>query len=192
MFEVFSNYLKDRISLSEGQLAYIESLSTIRSLRKKQYLLQEGDIWKYNAFVCKGCCRLYYLDEKGLEHILHFAPENWWTGDRESLSSGSPSRFNIDALEASSVLLISQEHFELIKENIPAFKDMVNDILQRSFIVSQNRIQAGISYTAEEKYKNFLNSYPDISNRVPQHMIASYLGFSPETLSRIRTQIAHR
>jgi len=190
MFEVFQKYLSDKIAVSKEELDLIQSLGFIKKLRKKQYLLQEGDVWKYHCFVCKGCLRTYRTDEKGQEHIMTFSIENWWAGDRESLLSGKPSVSNIEVLENTEVLLFTKENFEIIQQRIPAFKAMIEDILARSFNASQNRIHAAISYTAEEKYTSFINKYPQIFNRVPLHMIASYLGVSAETLSRIRKQAA--
>ena len=186
MYEVFKKYLGSKTKLTEKETEQICSISTLKKLRKKQYLLQEGDVWKYNAFVTKGCVRTYTVDERGLEHIMGFAIENWWTGDRESLVLVQPSRFNIDAVEDSEVVLISKPNFEIICKEIPAFNDFVHEILEKSFIASQNRIHQAISYTAEEKYLNFIDKYPDFAMRVPQTMIASYLGITPETLSRVR------
>lgn len=190
MFEIFAQYLRQRIPLSESDSEWIRSMSIAKKLRKKQYLLQEGDVWIYNAFVAKGCMRSYSVDEKGLEHVIGFAVENWWIGDRESLLSGQPSRFNIDAIEDSEVVLITHENFQRIALQIPAFNEMVNTILQKSFVVSQNRIQAAISYTAQEKYEHFVRTYPTFAQRIPQSMIASFLGMTPETLSRVRGQAA--
>ncbi|MDB4904791.1 MAG: Crp/Fnr family transcriptional regulator [Mucilaginibacter sp.] len=164
----------------------IEQAGVVKKLRKHQYLLQEGDVWRYNAFVCEGCLKTYRVDDKGVEHILYFSFANRWAGDRESLLSGKPSKSNIDAIEDSTVLLFNIENFETIKKQIPAFKDLATTLLERSFIASQNRIHAAISQTAEERYFEFLKNSPQIANRVPQHMIASYLGISPETLSRVR------
>jgi CRP-like cAMP-binding protein len=190
MFEVFQKYLSDKIAITQEELDLVQSLSFLKKLRKRQYLLQEGDVWKYHAFVCKGCLRTYRTDEKGQEHIMQFSIENWWAGDLESLRSGLPAKSVIEALEDAEVLLFTKENFDIIQQRIPAFKTMVEDILARSFIVHQNRIHTAISYTAEEKYTNFTNSYPQIFNRVPLHMIASYLGVTAETLSRIRKQAA--
>jgi CRP-like cAMP-binding protein len=189
MFEVFQKYLANKITLTDEEYALIQSVCTFKKLRKKQYLLQEGDIWKYNAFVCEGCLRTYRVDDKGAEHILYFSIENWWTGDRESLTSGKPSKSNIDAIENAVVLLIINEDFEALKNKIPAFRDLTESLIEKSFAASQNRIHAVMSQSVEERYLNFINDYPAIANRVPQHMLASYLGISAETLSRTRNTI---
>ena len=192
MYEVFKKYLDNKISLTEPQAERIRSLCIIKKLRKKQYLLQEGDTWKYHAFITKGCMRTYSIDEKGLEHIIYFGIENWWIGDKESLMFNQPSKYNIDAVEDSEVVLFTDANFNLACKEIPAFNDMINNILQRSFAKSQSRLQAAISYTAEEKYLNFLNKYPGFATRIPQSMIASYLGITPETLSRVRSLSAKK
>lgn len=166
----------------------IEPMCMIKKLRKRQYLLQAGDTWKYHAFVCKGFLKLYYIDAKGQERIMQFAPENYWTGDRESLSTGLPSKYNIDAIEDSEILLIKKDDFEMLRKTIAAFNDFVNDTIKNNVMALQDRIYANITLTAEEKYNAFLKQFPAISNRIPLHMIASYLGISAETLSRVRSQ----
>lgn len=190
MYEVFQEYLDGKIKLTDAEAAQVRDCAIIKKIRKRQYLLQEGDVWKYDAFITKGCVRTYSIDEKGNEHIIGFAIENWWTGDRESLLSGQPSRYNIDAIEDSELVLFTHANFEKLCAEIPALQNMVHQILQRSFIASQNRIQASLSQTAEEKYRGFIGKYSDFATRIPQNMIASYLGITPETLSRIRKQAA--
>lgn len=192
MFDFFINYLQDKIALSDEEVEMIRAVGIEKKLRRNQYLLQEGDVWKYHAFVCSGFLKTFSIDDKGQEHIMNFAPENHWTGDRESLINATPATFNIDAIEASELILIEKKNFETLCKTIPQFNDLVNAILQRSFVVSQNRIHATISLTAEEKYQNFLDKFPSIANRVPQHMIASYIGITPETLTRIRRNSAKK
>lgn len=186
MFEVFAKYLQNQIQLSDAELEMIRSVCVERRLRKNQYLLQEGDVWRYNAFITKGCLRTYIVNDKLHEHILNFAIENYWTGDRESLLNGTPSRYNIDAIEDSELLLISKDDFAILMKKIPQFQDLVNLIIERSFVASQERISISISLNAEDKYACFMEKQSQIAVRVPQHMVASYLGITPETLSRIR------
>jgi CRP-like cAMP-binding protein len=186
MFSVFEEYLVSKATFTPAEIKRIQAVSTLKSLHKRQFLLQAGEVWAYNAFVISGCLRTYTIDAKGAEHILNFAVENWWTGDRQSLTSSQPSGYNIDAVEDSTVLLIKREDFDRLRREIPALNELVNSILHNSFMSSQNRIHASISYSAEEKYRDFLQKYPAFALRIPQHMVASYLGMTTETLSRVR------
>ncbi|MDW8848960.1 Crp/Fnr family transcriptional regulator [Flavobacterium sp. MMLR14_040] len=186
MLSILQEYLTDKIVLSETELFLIDSVSIVKKIRKKQFLLEAGEVWKYNAFVCKGLIKTFSIDKDGKEHIINFSPENYWFGDRESLTNNTPSKFNIDAIENSEIILIKKEDFEMLCNEIPSFNNLVNTILQKSFMVSQNRIHANISFSAEEKYQNFLESNPLLINRIPQHMIGAYLGITPETITRIR------
>ncbi len=188
MFEQFKEYIGQKATLTEADYAKIEAVCIFKKLRKRQYLLQEGDVWKYNAFITKGLVRFYSVDENGRENIVSFAKENWWTGDRASLLTGEPSKNNIDAIEDTELILVTKTNFDRLCREIPAFNDMVNAILNKSFITSQNRIHSAIAFTAEQKYLDFVQKYPDLSLRVPQAMIASYLGITPETLSRVRKE----
>lgn len=188
MFDTFRKYLQNKIALTDRDYDLIESVSLFKKFRKRQYLLQAGDVCRFNAFVLKGFLRLYYLDDKGHEHIMQFAPENYWTGDRESMDSGLPSKYDIDAIEDSEILLLKKEDFDMLRKTVPAFNEFVNDTLKKNVVVLQERIHASISLSADEKYNNFILKYPSISNRVPLHMVASYLGVSAETLSRVRSQ----
>ena len=188
MIDIFRKYLADKITLIDQEFELIESVMVLKKLRKRQYFLQEGNVCHFSAFVCKGLLRYYHVDKKGQEYIMQFVPENYWTSDRESMASGMPSKYNIDAIEDSEILLLKKEDFEMIRKTIPAFNDFVNETLKRNVMVLQERIHVSISLSAEDKYSNFISKYPAINNRVPLHMIASYLGVSAETLSRVRSQ----
>lgn len=189
MLSVFKKYLTEKAVFSEEEWEIIASVCIVKKIRKQQLLLEQGEVWQYHSFICAGCLRRYSVDDKGIEHIIQFSTENWWTGDKQSLMNQTPSKYNIDAIENSVVILIRKQDFEMICKKVPAFYELTNNIIQRSFNASQERINAMISLTAEEKYLHFLTSFPNLANRVPRHMIASYLGITPETLSRIKKQI---
>lgn len=192
MFEVFEIYLKEKADLTADELDAVRAVCIEKKIRKKQYLLQEGDVCHYNCFIVKGCLRFYRVGEDGTEHILRFAVENWWISDTESYNTGKPSKSNIDALENSEVILIDKPAFVNLMMTIPKFRNFIERLKARSFDASQNRIMSNISHTTEEKYQNFIASFPNIFNRVPLHLVASYLGVSRETLSRVRTQFVHK
>ncbi|TWJ03594.1 CRP-like cAMP-binding protein [Mucilaginibacter frigoritolerans] len=157
-----------------------------KKLRKRQYFLQEGDVCKYIGFIVKGSARTFTVDEKGHEHILKLSLENWWLADFESFYLLTPSRFNIEALEDLEVLQSTNAQIEEYLKHIPAFSAMANVISQNYTIANQKRVQAAMSYTAEERYEDLISNYPQFLQRFPQNMIASYLGLSPETLSRLK------
>jgi len=188
MFEIFAAYLKEKGGLTDEEVKRVEEVTILKKLRKRQYLLQEGDISHYNCFIAKGCLRLYRVSKDGTERILKFGIENWWISDYESYNTGRPSKSNIDALEDSELILIKKEDFDFVSEAIPNLQKFIKRLEEKSFDVSQNRILSNISETAEEKYENFIRSCPEINRRVPLHMIASFLGVSRETLSRVRNK----
>lgn len=189
--ENFVTYL-ERAGLSDSEIEKFRAVSRIKKLRRKQYLLQEGDIWRYNAFVLKGLLRTYTVDDKGAEHFIQFSPEDWWAGDRESYINETPAKYNIDAHEDTEVVLISKDDMESLYCQIPAFGRFMRNLLERSIIVLRNRVHSNIALTADEKYRDFLQTYPDLLNRLPQHMVASFIGVTPETLSRVRNQMAKK
>jgi CRP-like cAMP-binding protein len=186
IFEIFKQYTRRYTELTESDFEKIESVCIYRKLRKQQYLLQEGETWKYHAFIANGCLRTFSVDEKGIEHIVGFAISNWWAGDLESLKSRQPSKFNIDAVHDSEVILFPDREYNKLLTELPAYNKMVITIHDRSFMASQRRILSYISHSAEEKYLAFLEMYPGFADIVPKNMIASFLGITRETLSRIR------
>ncbi|WP_210420778.1 Crp/Fnr family transcriptional regulator [Chitinophaga sp. XS-30] len=157
-------------------------------IRRRQYFLKEGEVCKHFAFIVKGAMRQYKVDDKGVEHVVHLGIENWWVGDRESWVMLSPTAYCIDAWEDSELLLISREDAVRLQHELPAFSEMTRLLDERNNIANQRRITSSISATAEGRYSDFVDCHPDFLQRFPQHIIASYLGITKETLSRIRKQ----
>jgi CRP-like cAMP-binding protein len=188
--EQLLNYIRkySSILVSENDFEIIKSHFSYKKIRKKQYFLQEGEVCKYFAFILKGAMRQYYIDEKGVEHFVQLAIENWWVGDRESWVMHSPSRYNIDAWEDSEVLLISNADVLKLFQLFPALAEMMRKMDERNTIATQKRITSTISYTSERRYADFVFEYPGLVQRFPQHVIASYIGITKDTLSRIRKQ----
>ncbi len=187
-FEAFFAYIEEisgkLLSVDDKQLLITHFKP--KKLRKRQYFLQEGDVCKYIGFIVKGSARTFTVDEKGHEHILKLSLENWWLADFESFYLLTPSRFNIEALEDMEVLQATHAQIEEHLKHIPAFSAMSNIISQNNTIATQKRVHAAMSYTAEERYEDLVTNYPQFLQRFPQNMIASYLGLSPETLSRLK------
>lgn len=177
-------YASDKISDADFEL--VKKAFIFKRYKKGQYLLQEGEVCKYSAFILKGSMRQFSVDAKGIEHVIHFGIENWWVGDRESLTMLTPSKYNIDAIEDSETLLITSEDLQELSAKLPVIGKMVNTMNQRNFIASQKRIHDALSLTAEERYLELLKNHPDFLQRFPQTMLASYLGITAETYSRIR------
>ncbi|SDE97750.1 cAMP-binding domain of CRP or a regulatory subunit of cAMP-dependent protein kinases [Mucilaginibacter pineti] len=192
MFEVFEKYLREKAGLDAEEIKAVQAVSIEKKIRKRQYLLQQGDVCHYNCFVVKGCLRMYTVGDDGTEHMLRFAVETWWISDRESYNNESPSNCNIDALENCEVILIDKLDFVHLLTSIPKLKDFIDRLMARSYDAIQHRVIGAISYTVEERYHHFMKRFPDIFYRIPLYMIASYLGVSRETLSRIRSQSVHK
>lgn len=186
MLNVLKDYIESKIQLSENDWVLINEAFIPVKVKKKQYLLREGDVCRHLWFVCKGCLRMYQEDSKGHEHILTFAFENYWLGDRDSAISETPSKYHIEAIEDCDVLQISKEKLNELYQQIPVFREMHLALQQRNFSKLQERMQKTLSLSAEEKYEDILDKQSEILHRVPLSMVASYLGISRETLSRIR------
>lgn len=185
------NYINKHsdLPLSKEDLEIIQQAFIPKKLRKRQFLLQEGEICKYLAFIVHGATRQYTVDEKGNEHVLNLCIENWWTSDRESFHNQTPSIYNIDAWEETDLLLLPATNGWYEKVNaIPAFADTRKKMDQSHSVATQRRLHTIINNSAEVRYEELIERYPAFLQRFPQHIIASYLGITKETLSRIRNQ----
>jgi len=190
MFAEFEKYIKTETGISDEDIALCRATATIRTLRRKELLLQEGEICRYKSFVARGFLRTYRTTENGSEHIMQFSPENSWITDPESYHNNVPSTYNIEALEPCEVVMWTRKDFNNLFENIPALKAYSERLIARNLYLTRQRVFTALSATAEEKYDEFMKMYPGILTRVPLHMVASFLGLSRETLSRIRhTQV---
>jgi CRP-like cAMP-binding protein len=194
MYDALFSYIEAKTSeaLSDGEREAIMSAFDQKWLRKKQYFLQEGDVCKQIGFIVKGSARMFSVDERGHEHIIHFGLECWWISDPESFLRLTPSSYNIEMLEDSELLVIPVPKAFELRQKSRCFDLTVRALDQSAAIAMQKRIHAAIGMTAEERYFNLWGSYPQFLERFPMNMIASYLGVSPETLSRIRKHATRR
>ena len=186
MFEIFETYITANGNFTPEDMRLMRSLAIVKKIRRKEFLLQEGEVCRYKIFIAKGLLKSYYLRSDGTEHIMRFSPENSWTTDHDSLKNQMPSQANIEALENSEVVMWTRESMAELFASIPAFKVYMSRLMENALKSSHQRIRMNLSYTSEEKYEDFIASFPDVFRRVPLHMVASYLGVSRETLSRIR------
>lgn len=192
MYELFFQEFDKRVILSQEERDVIKQYLSPKKLRKKQYLLQEGDVCKFIAFVEKGALRQYTLDENGNERIIQFALEGWTTSDLYSFLTGEIATYNIDALEDTEIILISKSAHDELLLKVPKYETFTRLQITGAYVAMQKRLTSIISCPLDERYSNFISLYPDIVQRVPQHMIASYMGLQPETLSRIRRRISSK
>src|SRR5262245_32195519 len=189
-FAVLQAYLEARASFTDVELEFMQALFVSLALKAGDYLQRAGEPSRYAAFVAKGCLRTYIIDAKGKEHIVQFAPETWWLADATSLRTGEPSQYFVDAIEDSTLLLIDPPSHQKILDRVPGYAAAFQAGLQKHNAAKDERIVNALSSSAEARYLHFLKTYPSIVLRVPQWMLASYLGISPETVSRIRKKLA--
>lgn len=192
MYQQFFQSFNQKVSLTSSEEETIKQYLTPKKLRKKQYLLQEGDPCKFVAFVEKGALRSYSIDDKGSERIVQFALENWLISDLYSFLTGEPATYTIDAIEDCELMLISKSAHEELLRTQPKYETWIRLQITGAYIALQKRLTSIISLSLEERYEGFTATYPQIVQRVPQHMIASYMGLTPETLSRVRKKITAR
>ena len=184
------DYFNKLLPLDNEETAFIEEVFKPRNVKRRQFILQQGDISKLNTFVIEGCFRMYLVDENGKEHNLEFAIENWWTGDIQSFFSNEPSKVYIEAMENSVVLQIKKEDQFKLFLDYPKFNRIFRILAENHMVSLQRRILNNISLSSEARYMDFSKRYPQLFNRISNVQIASYLGVTPEFLSTIRKRMS--
>ena len=177
------------INLTSDEEALLLSKIVRRKYLKDQYIVQQGDICKTECFILSGCTKTFYVDDEGQEHIVMFAIEDWWTSDMGSFITQTPADYNIQCIENTELFQISYNIIEELYIEIPKLERFFRKIIERALVASQKRIVSNFSLTAKERYLLFKETYPKIEQRVPQYMIASYLGITKEFLSKIKSQL---
>lgn len=187
-----NNYLAKVFDVPAEKVNLCSIQYELKKVSKHEMLLQEGEVCRNTFFVEKGLLRMYSIDKNGKEHVIQFAPENWLIGDRSSLYFNEKSRYYIEAVEDSEVLFLQPDFFSKLLEEFPNSIEKNDLIIQKHVKSLQDRINSLLGETAEERYLKFIKMYPDLLLRVPQWMIASYLGITPESLSRVRKELAKK
>jgi CRP-like cAMP-binding protein len=190
MYERYFEHFKIKVPLTEEEQEFIKKYLTVKKLRKRQYLLQEGDVCKAVAFVERGVMRLYRVNEDSTEHIVAFALEGSFMTDLYCFLTNEPFTYNIDAIEDSELVLITRPANDELRKLASKYQEFIFQETSEAYIQLERRITSTISLGLEERYKDLTSNYPGILQRIPQHMIASYMGLTPETLSRIRKRIS--
>jgi CRP-like cAMP-binding protein len=191
-YELILQNVSRHIYLDNAETDFFISLLRHKILKRKDYLLKEGELCKTENFILKGCVRTYTIDDKGFEHILMFGIEDWWVGDLYSFLTKTPATYNIEALEDTEILQISKADLDKLYERIPKFERFFRLIIQNAFIALQRRINQNLSFTAEEKYLDFIKRYPELEQRISQKQVSAYLGITPVFLSMLRRKLALR
>ncbi|GGB81963.1 DNA-binding protein [Flavobacterium suaedae] len=188
MFSSILAHIRRFVPLNSEEEALLASLLEVREVKKKEHLLQAGEICKANYFVAKGCFRLYLITDKGAEQVIQFGIEDWWITDYAGLKSGKPSGFYVQAVEPSTVVVLNKEAEEELFDKIPQLERYFRQVLERAYSAQLTRIHYIFNMTGEEQYKLMNKHYPEFVQRVPQYMLASFLGITPEFLSMLRAK----
>ena len=185
----FLNYIKNFVDLNEKEITFLRSYTNYKKYFKGQYIVQQGEVCKHTNFIISGCTENFYMDQKGQEHIVTFAIENWWSSDISSFITQKPSDFNVKCLEDTEVIQFTCQNQDEIFKNIPKMETLFRKLLEKALVSSQKRIVNNFSLSAKDQYIYFKNQYPNIEQRVPQYMVASYLGITKEFLSKIKAHL---
>ncbi|WP_298532892.1 Crp/Fnr family transcriptional regulator [uncultured Algibacter sp.] len=181
-------YIKRFVDISNEEIDIFNSYLKPKELSRKAFLLNEGQVCKSRYFVNSGCVRLYYINNKGNEQIIHFAIDNWWITDYESLINKTPSKLYIQAIEKTSLYELPEESFDALCEEVLNAERLFRKIMEKTYVAIQKRIEYIYSLSGEQLFETFISANPEFTQRVPQYMIASYLGMSPEFISKIKSK----
>lgn len=186
MQDAFKKHIQKFVNTDDKQLAEILNYFKTQTINKKENLLTEGQVCKSNYFVLKGILRKFFVNQKGVEQTTEFAIENWWMTETFSYTNQTPTEFYIQAVEKSEVLSISRDAYTELLEKFPVMEKYFRCVYQKAYAAAQMRIKFQYEHSREELYHFFRKNQPEFLQRVPQYLIASYLGFTPEYLSEIR------
>lgn len=192
MFDLLHKHINSRVHLTGEEFNICTKFFISKKLKKHQFLLNEGDVCRYLGFVNSGCLREYSIDNKGTEHIIQFAIEDWWVSDPHSFLSGLPATYNIDALQDSDILLLEKSARDKLLDACPKMERFFRLLIEANHVASHQRISDSLGASAEERYLKFIKTYPKLFEQVPQNQIASYLGITPQSLSRIRKELTQK
>jgi len=193
MYEAILQNIQRHIEPTSEEMEILLSLALLKTVKRKEFLLREGDVARYQFFVLSGCLRTYTIDAGGKEHILMFAPEDWWcSGDLYSFLSGQPSVNNLEALEPTTLLQFSKDNLDTLFQQAPKFERFFRVLFQNAFVFHQNRINTNLSQPAEGRYDLFTKTYPHLESRIPQKYIASYIGVTPEFFSQMKANMSRK
>ena len=187
-YSLLLNNFAKHIALTKSEQTYVISLLENEKLKAKTIFLKQGEICKHSAFVLNGCLRGYTIDSNGFEHVLSFAPADWWIGDLYSLLSQKPGTLNIEAMVDSEIVVLSKSNQEKLYSKVPKFERFFRIITENSLVSFQQRLNDNLSLTAQERYLKFCKTYPQLINSIPQKQIAAYIGVTPEFLSKLRAK----
>ena len=183
------NYINKFVNLTEKEQHFVSSKVVYRKYLKGQYVVQEGDICKHQCYIVSGCTKTFYVDDNGQEHIVMFAVEDWWTSDMGSYITQTPADYNVQCIENTEMIQISYDVREELFKEVPKLERFFRMIIEKGLVASQKRIVRNFSLSAKERYLIFKESYPKIEQRIPQYMLASYLGITKEFLSKIKSKL---
>lgn len=187
--EILIKNIQRHVPLSEKDKQLLSDTFHSKKIKRKQFLLEAGDVSKYIYFIKEGCIRMYFTDKEGEEHVIGFSVEDWWAGDIASFSHAEPSIFSIDALEDSEVLYTDKAGMDKLYAQLPQLEKYFRIIFQNALAAQFQRVTNTNSFTAEERYVAFQKKYPQFDRRIPQKYLASYLGITPEFLSKLKKHL---